>query len=279
LGAANHASRGSIGTEGGRRHVGRYGESSRAGPSVIGRPQSGACLQAAGRSLLGPGDNAVPPWNSRAPARQGPSPEKKGTRYTLKDFQFTITALWFESTPRNAPRLPIQTNNHTTSEPHTHVMSNENKFPLKKKTQHERARCFSLSLFSLFSRTSSGQKHEMRPPRGLGAPPPPPRPTPAASRARRQSGRARRPKAKAAHRRRRRPLSARSVRDPKLVADAAGAQLGVVTAEGLDQVAALPVAQLELKALTLSVPRGPKAEWSATLKANRSSTRGNSGAP
>tara|TARA_B110000196_G_scaffold265917_1_gene239037 strand:- start:62 stop:502 length:441 start_codon:yes stop_codon:yes gene_type:complete len=25
----------------------------------------------------------------------------------------------------------IQTNNHTTSEPHTHVMSNENKFPLK----------------------------------------------------------------------------------------------------------------------------------------------------
>jgi len=38
---------------------------------------------------------------------------------------------WFESTPRNAPRLPIQTNNHTTSEPHTHVMSNENKFPLK----------------------------------------------------------------------------------------------------------------------------------------------------
>jgi len=33
---------------------------------------------------------------------------------------------------RNAPRLPIQTNNHTTSEPHTHVMSNENKFPLKK---------------------------------------------------------------------------------------------------------------------------------------------------
>ena len=31
---------------------------------------------------------------------------------------------WFESTS-------IQTNNHATSEPHTHVMSNENKFPLK----------------------------------------------------------------------------------------------------------------------------------------------------
>jgi hypothetical protein len=48
----------------------------------------------------------------------------------------------------------------------------------KKKTQHERARCFSLSHFSLFSRTSSGQTHEMRPPRGLGAPPPPPSPHP-----------------------------------------------------------------------------------------------------
>jgi hypothetical protein len=37
-----------------------------------------------------------------------------------------------QSTPRNAPRLPIQTNNHTTSEPHTHaVMSNENEFLLK----------------------------------------------------------------------------------------------------------------------------------------------------
>ena len=33
--------------------------------------------------------------------------------------------------PRNAPRLPIQTNNRATSEPHTHVMSNENKFPSK----------------------------------------------------------------------------------------------------------------------------------------------------
>jgi len=34
---------------------------------------------------------------------------------------------------KNAPRLPIQTNNHA-SEPHTHVMSNENKFPLKKRS-------------------------------------------------------------------------------------------------------------------------------------------------
>ena len=29
-------------------------------------------------------------------------------------------------------RLKVGTNNHTTSEPHTHVMSNENKFPLKR---------------------------------------------------------------------------------------------------------------------------------------------------
>ena len=85
-----------------------------------------------------------------------------------------------------------------------------------------------------------------------------------------------RPKAEAARRHRQRPLSARSERDLKLVADAAGAQLGVVTAEGLDQVAALPVAQLELKALALSVPRGPKAVWWATSEANRSSTRGKS---
>jgi hypothetical protein len=43
----------------------------------------------------------------------------------------------FEPTPRNASRLPIQTNNHATSEPHTHVMSyNENKFPLKKPHTH-----------------------------------------------------------------------------------------------------------------------------------------------
>ena len=85
-----------------------------------------------------------------------------------------------------------------------------------------------------------------------------------------------RPKAEAARRHRQRPLSARSERDLKLVADAAGAQLGVVTAEGLDQVAALPVAQLELKALALSVPRGPKAVWWAISEADRSSTRGKS---
>ena len=38
------------------------------------------------------------------------------------------------------------------------------------------------------------------------------------------------------------------------VADAPGAQLGVVAAEGLDEVATLRAAQLELEALTLRVP-------------------------
>jgi hypothetical protein len=86
--------------------------------------QSGACLQAVGCSLLAL-DRGTTRWNSRAPARQGPSPEERHPVYPQR---FN----WFESTPRNAPRLPIQTNNHTTSEPHTHVMSNENKFALKK---------------------------------------------------------------------------------------------------------------------------------------------------
>ena len=34
----------------------------------------------------------------------------------------------------------IQTNNHTTSEPHTHVMSNENKFPLKEKQERRKGK-------------------------------------------------------------------------------------------------------------------------------------------
>jgi hypothetical protein len=72
-------------------------------------------------------DRGTTRWNSRAPARQGPSPEE---RHPLYPHRFN----WFESTPRNAPRLPIQTNNYATSEPHTHVMSNENKFPSRKKS-------------------------------------------------------------------------------------------------------------------------------------------------
>jgi len=64
-------------------------------------------------------------WNSRAPARQAPSPEERHPVYPK-------IQLVCESTPKNAPRLPIQTNNHTTSELHTHVMSNENKFPSKR---------------------------------------------------------------------------------------------------------------------------------------------------
>jgi len=108
--------------------VGRYGESSRAGPSVIGKlvchvkTSPALASKPRGARYL---DRGTSRWNSRAPARQGPSPEERHPVYPQR---FN----WFESTPRNAPRLPIQTNNHTTSEPHTHVMSNENKFPLKK---------------------------------------------------------------------------------------------------------------------------------------------------
>jgi hypothetical protein len=107
--------------------VGRYGESSRAGPSVIGKlvchvkTSPALASKPRGARYL---DRGTSRWNSRAPARQGPSPEERHPVYPQR---FN----WFESTPRNAPRLPIQTNNHTTSEPHTHVMSNENKFPLK----------------------------------------------------------------------------------------------------------------------------------------------------
>ena len=108
--------------------VGRYGESSRAGPSVIGKLVCHVKTSPAHDSKPRDArylDRETTRWNSRAPARQGPSPEERHPVYPQR---FN----WFESTPRNAPRLPIQTNNHTTSEPHTHVMSNENKFPLKK---------------------------------------------------------------------------------------------------------------------------------------------------
>ena len=120
MGAADHASRGSIGTEGGRRGALRRVLTRRAlghwqtSPALASKPRGARYL-----------DRGTTRWNSRAPARQGPSPEERHPVYPQR---FN----WFESTPRNAPRLPIQTNNHTTSEPHTHVMSNENKFPLKK---------------------------------------------------------------------------------------------------------------------------------------------------
>lgn len=119
MGAADHASRGSIGTEGGRRGALRRVLTRRAlghwqtSPALASKPRGARYL-----------DRGTSRWNSRAPARQGPSPEERHPVYPQR---FN----WFESTPRNAPRLPIQTNNHTTSEPHTHVMSNENKFPLK----------------------------------------------------------------------------------------------------------------------------------------------------
>jgi hypothetical protein len=108
LGAAGHASRGSIGTQR-AADVGRYGESSRAGPSVIGklvchvkRPVQRTTPSRGGARYL---DRGTTRWNSRAPARQGPShPEetrKACTRYTLYPQRFN----WFESTPRHAPRV------------------------------------------------------------------------------------------------------------------------------------------------------------------------------
>ena len=116
-------------TEGGRRGALRRVLTRRAlGHWQIGMPcedQSGARLQAARCSLLGPGDNAV---ELPRPGQTGPLPRRKAPGIPKV---YPQRFKWFESTPRNAPRLPIQTNNHATSEPHTHVMSNENKFPLK----------------------------------------------------------------------------------------------------------------------------------------------------
>ena len=106
-------------TEGGRREALQRALTRRAlgqwqtSPALASKPRGARYL-----------DRGSTRWNSRAPARQGPSPEERHPVYPQR-------CNWFESTPRNAPRLPIQTNNHTTSEPHTHVMSNENKFPLK----------------------------------------------------------------------------------------------------------------------------------------------------
>jgi len=52
------------------------------------------------------------------PGQTGPLPRRKAPGiYTLNRFNR------FESTPEDAPRLPIQSNNRTTSELHTHVMS------------------------------------------------------------------------------------------------------------------------------------------------------------
>jgi hypothetical protein len=94
LGAADHASRSSIGTEGGRRGALRRVLTRRAlGHWQIGMPcedQSGACLQAAGCSLLGPGVNAV---ELPRPGQTGPLPRRKApgipTEYTVFSSQTT----------------------------------------------------------------------------------------------------------------------------------------------------------------------------------------------
>jgi len=68
--------------------VRRYGESSRAGPSVIGKlvchvktSPAHDSKQRDARYL----DRGTTRWNSRAPARQGPSPDERRPVYPLKD--------------------------------------------------------------------------------------------------------------------------------------------------------------------------------------------------
>ena len=144
MGAADHASRGSIGTEGGRRGALRRVLTRRAlghwqtSPALASKPRGARYL-----------DRGTTRWNSRAPARQGPSPEERHPVYPQR---FN----WFESTPRNAPRLPIQTNNHTTSELHTHVMSNENKFPMIEKILNVSPRTFVITYETYLDRRKYG---------------------------------------------------------------------------------------------------------------------------
>ena len=64
--------------------------------------------------------------SSCVPLGTGPPPAPE-ERHPVYPQRFN----WFQSTPRNAPRLPIQTNNQQL-EPH---ISNENEFPLKEKTE------------------------------------------------------------------------------------------------------------------------------------------------
>jgi hypothetical protein len=89
-GVAHHASCGSIGTQR-AADVGRYGESSRAGPSVIGKLACHVKTSPAHDSKPRDArylDRGTTRWNSRAPASEtaGPLPRRKapGIRGTLK---------------------------------------------------------------------------------------------------------------------------------------------------------------------------------------------------
>ena len=92
LGAADRASRGSIGTEGGRRGALRRVLTRRAlghwqtSPALASKPRGARYL-----------DRGTSRWNSRAPARQGPSPEERHPVYPQR---FN----WFESTPTETLR-------------------------------------------------------------------------------------------------------------------------------------------------------------------------------
>ena len=97
----------------------RYGVSSRCTPSVIGKSVCHTCEDHSPRAHASKPrdarhlDRGTTRRYSRAPARQGPSPEERHPVYPQR---FN----WFESIPEDAPRLPIQTSNRTTSELHTH---------------------------------------------------------------------------------------------------------------------------------------------------------------
>ena len=72
----------------------------------------------------------------------------------------------------NAPRLPIQTNNHTTSELHTHVMSNENKFPMIEKILNVSPRIFVITYISHETYISIDENMVMEGGEDCGYPPP-----------------------------------------------------------------------------------------------------------
>ena len=96
MGAADHASRGSIGTEGGRRGALRRVLTRRAlghwqtSPALDSKPRGARYL-----------DQGTSRWNSRAPARQGPSPEERHPVYLPSKILDTksLTSVGFEPTP------------------------------------------------------------------------------------------------------------------------------------------------------------------------------------
>jgi hypothetical protein len=94
--------------------VRRYGVSSRCTPSVIGKS---VCHVKTTVRRTPPSRGTLATWTGGqrggipAPRPDRAPPPKKGTRYTLNRFNR------FESTPEDAPRRPIQSNNRTSTTP------------------------------------------------------------------------------------------------------------------------------------------------------------------